>query len=177
MAEDPSQSDPLFVTARLRCRRWTSDDAEAIYAIYADEEAARYVDDGQPITWEDTERWIDITLANYERRGYGMFALDALATGAMIGCCGLVHPDGQVLPEIKYAFRRECWGQGLASEAVPALLDFGGQRLEMPVIIATVAEPNLASRRVLESAGAAWVRNDPEDDGSVTCLYHWNRPS
>lgn len=42
----------------------------------------------------------------------------------VIGFCGLVHPNGQPDAEIKYALRREQWGQGFASEAAAGLLEW-----------------------------------------------------
>jgi RimJ/RimL family protein N-acetyltransferase len=107
---DPAQSPlpmfALFQTNRLRCRRWTSADFDAVYAIYSDPVAMQWVGEGKPIAREACEKWFAVTEANYQTRGYGMFALDDLATGLMVGCCGLIHPGGQPEAEIKYAFLR-----------------------------------------------------------------------
>jgi hypothetical protein len=46
-----------------------------------------------------------------------MFALVERETGAVVGFCGLVHPQQQVEAELKYAFLRSAWGRGLATEA------------------------------------------------------------
>ena len=84
----------LFETERLRCRRWLRDDLDALFAVYADPEAMRWVGDGQPITRAGCAQWLEVTLGNYARRGYGMFALEERSAGAAIGFCGLVHPGG-----------------------------------------------------------------------------------
>ena len=54
--------------------------------------------------------------------------------------------------EVKYAFLRSYWGQGLATEAVAALLAFAGEILGIEHVIATVAPDNTASHRVLAKA-------------------------
>ena len=163
----------LFETQRLLCRRWIPADFEPLFAIYSDPIAMRWVGEGQPITREECEAWFHVTEANYTKRGYGMFALEEKASGNVIGFCGLVHPGGQELPEVKYAFLRSCWGGGLASEAVPALLAYGTQQLALHHIIATVAEDNLASQRVLAKSGMSLSHRRTNDDHTTTLVFAW----
>jgi len=177
--------DVLFETARLRCRRWVATDLEPLLAVYADAEAMRFVGDGRPITRDECARWLEVTAANYARRGYGMFALESRpaqvrnAGGApaepatVVGFCGLVHPGNQVQPEVKYAFRRSHWGLGLASEAVPALLRYGAAAHGLAHVIATVAPGNAASQRVLRKAGMRLDHERRNDDGSMTLVFAW----
>ena len=74
---------------------WIREDLNDIYLVYSDEEGARWVDDGTPITFEECERWMQVTLDNYETRGYGMFTIYDRFSGETVGFCGLVHPGGQ----------------------------------------------------------------------------------
>lgn len=166
--------EPAFETERLSCRRWLPVDVDALYRIYSDPIGARWVDNGQPITPGECEAWLSVTARNYEKRGYGMFALIDRASGATIGFCGLVHPGDQPEAEIKYAFERGRWGQGLASEVVPAMLSYAANVHGLTQVIATVAAPNLASRRVLTKSGFSFVKQYSEDDGQ-TLLYTWPR--
>ena len=165
--------DVLFVTSRLCCRRWRESDLETIYAVYADPVGARWVDDGQPITHEESRGWLTVTARNYARRGYGMFALDELATGRTVGFCGLVHPDDQEDVEIKYAFLQSVWGQGLASEMVPALVAFGASTFSFAKVIATVAPENVASQRVLGKSGFTLTEVREDDDATQTLCFEW----
>lgn len=163
----------IFDSARLRCRRWIASDFDALYAVYSDPEAMRWVDDGEPITRAECEQWFTVTAANYAKRGYGMFALEERVSGDVVGFCGLVHPGGQLDAEIKYAFRRDHWGKGLASEAVPQLLAYGAGHHGLSRIIATVAPDNAASQRVLAKSGMRFSQRRINDDGSVTLVYEW----
>ena len=131
------------------------------------------MDDGEPIPRADCDRWLEITRNNYERRGYGMFALEDLVTGDVVGFCGLIHPGNQATPEIKYAFARNSWGRGYASEMVAALLHYGASVHDMTRIIATVHPDNSASQRVLEKAGAQRIEDRVEDNGEVTLVFEW----
>jgi RimJ/RimL family protein N-acetyltransferase len=166
-------ADPLFSTERLHCRRWVADDFDTLYAVYADPEAMKWVGDGSPISREACERWFEVTNTNYARRGYGMFALESRESAQVVGFAGLVHPGGQPEAEIKYAFLRSHWGQGLASEVVPALLRYGAQAHGLMRIIATVARDNLVSQHVLRKSGMVRTGTRANDDGSFTELFEW----
>src|SRR5579871_739561 len=143
----------VFETLRLIARQIQPDDVEAMLAVYGDAEAMRWVGDGQPLDRAQCEQWVTVTHRNYATRGYGMYALVERQSGAVIGFCGLVHPGGQPEAEIKYALRREFWGQGFATEAAAALLRHGATVHGIDSIIATVAPPHRASQRVLIKAG------------------------
>lgn len=170
----PDLPGVLFETARLRCRRWIAEDLGPLFEVYGDPEVARYVGDGAPITLEQCQSWLEVTAANYARRGYGMFALEDRETGEVVGFCGLVHPGGQPEPEIKYALRRARWGLGMASEFVPALLAYGATAHRMREIIATVHPDNLTSRRVLEKAGLRLRERLIDEDGVPTLVFVWS---
>lgn len=162
-----------FETERMRCRRWMAEDLAPLMEVYGDAETMRWVGDGQPLSREQGEKWLKVTADNYRLRGYGMFALESHQIGKVIGFCGLVHPGGQVEAEIKYAFMRSHWGQGLATEAVAMLLLHGARGHGLTRIIATVAPDNLASQRVLTKAGVTFAHLQQNDDGSTTRVYEW----
>lgn len=165
----------LFDTPRLQVRALDAGDEDALFAVYSDPLAMRWVGDGEPLSCEGCQRWIAVTLNNYATRGYGMCALVLRASDQVAGFAGLVHPGQQQLPEIKYAFLRAHWGQGLASELVPALLAFGRERWGLGEIIATVAPDNAASQRVLAKAGMHALPNRLNDDGSTSFVFSTRR--
>jgi RimJ/RimL family protein N-acetyltransferase len=163
----------LFQTQRILCRQWVDSDLEAIYDVYSDEEGSRWVGDGTPITREESVRWLDVTFSNYSLRGYGMSTLIEKESDEVVGFCGLVHPGGQETAEIKYAFSKSRWGLGYASEVVPAMISYGQNEHGLNRIIATVADGNKASQRVLQKSGL--VRSDEyEEDGQTVLVYEWN---
>ena len=126
----------VFKSERLLCRRWLPEDLESLFAVYSDPEAMRYVGDGEPITHSACQEWFKVTESNYAKRGYGMFTLLERESGLVVGFAGLVHPNGQTEPEIKYALSRSRWGRGLASELVPQLLAYGASAHAMRRVIA-----------------------------------------
>jgi RimJ/RimL family protein N-acetyltransferase len=165
----------LFQTRRLTVRLLDALDEDAMLAVYGDADAMRWVGDGQPLDRATCQRWIAVTLNNYATRGYGMCAAVLRATGRVAGFAGLVHPGQQRLPEIKYAFGRAHWGQGLASELVAAMLTDGRDRLGLGEIIATVAPANTASQRVLAKAGMHALPPRLNVDGSTSLVFSTRR--
>jgi RimJ/RimL family protein N-acetyltransferase len=165
----------VFETPRLRARRLEGADVEALFSVYGNAEVVRWVDDGSPLSRERCEQWVEVTQNNYRTRGYGMFALERKPGRQLVGFCGLVHPAGQVEPEIKYAFHQAVWGQGLATEAARGLLTHGATEHHLNRIIATAAPENSAAHRVLVKAGMALgpIRTNP--DGSRTQVFVWQR--
>ena len=164
----------MLETARLRIRRIVADDANAMHVVYGDADSMRYVGDGQPLTRERCEEWVRVTAKNYERRGYGMFALEERASGQVAGFAGLVHPGGQDDAELKYALAPAFQGRGYATEAAIALLDYGRTVVPGHRIIATAFPQNLASHRVLAKAGFVAAPPRREPDGTETLVFVMN---
>jgi RimJ/RimL family protein N-acetyltransferase len=165
-------SQPIFQTPRLEARHITTADVDSMLAVYGDPLVVRFVADGTPLDRARCEQWVEVTLRNYATRGYGMVALTERATGSIVGFCGLVHPLGQVEPEIKYALRHDCWGKGFATEAAVGLLGYARQ-LGLRQVIATTDPENEPSHRVLLKAGMERSELRLNGDGSFTQLFRW----
>ena len=141
-------------------------------AVYGDAEAMRWVGDGKPLDRAECRRWIEVTARNYRERGYGMAAVEQLA-GDVIGFCGLVHPDGQPDAELKYAYRREYWGSGYATEVAQGMLRYGAEHHGLCRIIATVATEHAVSQRVLAKAGMRRATTHARASES-TAVFVWS---
>ena len=165
----------IFETDRLIGRHVERADAEAMHAVYGDPEVVRFVGDGQPLNAETCKRWIEVIFKKYAQWGYGMTALVQKTDGAIVGFCGLVHPDDQVETEVKYALRRDSWGRGFATEAVSAMLTYGTTEFSIDYIIATVNPSNRRSQRVLDKAGMNRCALRQNADGTSTQLYTWRK--
>ncbi|MDR3689694.1 MAG: GNAT family N-acetyltransferase [Fimbriimonas sp.] len=164
----------LFETERLVARRLVAEDAAAMAAIYGDSEAMKYVGDSRPLTPEICAHWVDVTNRNFERRGYGMIALIRKTDGAMVACAGIVHPDQQEEPEVKYALRRDAWGAGYATEAVCGLVRYAEEHLALRWMQSTVHPDHAASQRVLSKASFHHTRDRENEDGSFTQIWEWS---
>ena len=162
----------LFKTNRLIVRKWIDSDLSMIQKIYGDTDAMRWVGDGKAITFEESKSWLKVTYKNYDTRGYGMYTVQISSTLEIVGFCGIVHPHNQIEAEIKYAFSREHWGKGIATEAVVGLINYGKQVFGLKKFISTIAPENIASERVLLKVGMTPGELYQDDEGLPTRRFY-----
>ncbi len=108
-----------------------------------------------PFTEDQTRYWIQRQLESYPTIGIGRLAVEDRATGEYLGDCGImrVEINGKLEYDLGYIFRRSAWGQGYASEAAAAVLQYARETLRLPRIVANMAVTHAASRRVAEKIG------------------------
>ena len=165
--------EELFRTERLVVRKLSDADADAMHAVYGDPATMEPLGDSETLSRANCAEWVEVTLRNYERYGYGMSAV-CLPDGDVVGFCGIVHPGGQAEPELKYALRSDQWGAGIGTEVAKAMLDYGARAFGMNRIIATIAPTNQRSRKVLVKIGMRYVERRLDDDGEAD-VYEWLR--
>lgn len=150
-------------TRRCVLRPWKDSDLAPWCEMNADIEVRRYF----PSVCSDeqargeAERCRDAIA----QRGWGMWALEVPGAFAFSGFVGLAvpHYDAPWIPAVEIGWRlpRAAWGQGFATEAAQAALDFGFARLGLREIVAITVPSNAPSRRVMDRLGM--VRDDAGD--------------
>ncbi|MED7928319.1 GNAT family N-acetyltransferase [Nonomuraea sp. LP-02] len=149
-------------TDRLVLRRWRDSDLEPWAAMNADPEVREHL--GDLLTREQSDASVSRFQAEFDRRGYGWWAVEVEATGEFIGFAGLDEVDDH-LPftgvEIGWRLARSAWGQGYATEAALAVLAHGFDALELPEILAVTTATNHRSQAVMRRIG---MTRDPADD-------------
>ncbi len=164
-------NDEVFRTERLVIRKWRETDEPDLLALYSMDRVVQWIDDGQALTSSEATQWMAVTRNNYQKFGYGMFAIEDLNSSRVIGYGGLVHPGGQADAEIKYAFQPDTWGLGIATEFVQGLVGYARDEHGLSHVIATVDVENLASKRVLAKSGFRQTGTRTEEDGSTTVIF------
>ena len=156
----------MIETERLALRYLRPDDLDDFAALTSDPEINRYMGDGQPLSREQTERWIEVSLENYEARGYGCFAVMMRGNDRMVAFAGFARPpDRPGVTEIIYALPPALWGRGYATEIARGLIEFGLGRAGLTRIEATVDPANEPSKRVLLKAGMVYDGRHEGEDG------------
>src|SRR5687768_14782814 len=116
MTPNPSEIE----TARLRLRPFIQDDLDDLYRLWTDAEVRRYLWDDELISRERAQVEIDNSLASFRNHGFGYWLVSHTGDGVPIGFCG-IRADRED-PEIVFGIVPGYWGQGLALEAVRAVL-------------------------------------------------------
>ena len=144
---------PTLQTDRLVLRMFRLEDFEAYAHMLADPEVQRYLGDGKPASRADAWRHMAMLLGHWQLLGFGLWAVEERASGALIGRIGLFHPEDWPGVELGWMLRRESWGQGFATEGARVALAYAFTELNHPHIISMIRPDNTASIRVAEKLG------------------------
>lgn len=154
------QAAPVLETARLTLRPFRADDVDAQAAMMGDPVVMTHLG-GQGLAREDAWRKLLCGAGLWSLFGYGYWAVERRQDSRFIGQVGFadfkraVTPSIEGLPEMGWLFAADTFGQGYASEAVAAGLDWIDRVLAPTETVAIIDEANVASIRVAEKAGFA----------------------
>lgn len=144
----------IIHTERLIIRPFTHVDIEPSYQMNLDPEVSMFTGDGGVVSKQEVERRIrEDVLGDYVKVGYGRMAICLKSNLEFIGFCGLKYLEDVSETDLGYRLKKEYWGQGLATEACRAVLDYGFNQLSLTKVIAFVMPANTASIRVLTKLG------------------------
>lgn len=161
----------ILETERLILRRWSLDDAGALFEICRDAEVMRYIGTRKPYTTlAEAEKFLHWAVAYQKENGFCRWAVVEKASGKIIGSCGFAYPHATPEVELGYLFDRAVWGKGFATEAASACLDYGFGKLGFREIIAITDLENIASQKVLEKIGFT-QRGIEKTDGEDALIY------
>lgn len=160
----PPAPPPLLRTDRLVLRRWQDSDLEPFAELNADPEVMRFFP--SPLTRAESDAMVERVDGNFDRLGYGLWAVDRLdrlerpdqgGAGAFIGFVGLapMHPGspGAGGVEVGWRLTRSAWGHGFATEAAHASVADGIRRLGLDEIWSWTAVLNTPSQAVMHRLG------------------------
>ncbi|MEU6976025.1 MULTISPECIES: GNAT family N-acetyltransferase [unclassified Streptomyces] len=151
-----------ILTPRLLLRRWTDDDLVPMAEINADPEVMQWIGDGSVRDLEETAERIEHWEEEWDEEGFGLFAVELLGSGELIGFTGLSVPEflPEVAPDVEIGWRlgRQFWGQGYASEAAHAALEFALQDRGLDRVISIARAGNTASENVMRKLGMTLER-------------------
>jgi RimJ/RimL family protein N-acetyltransferase len=151
---DAIRNFPDLSTPRLHLRRLRMEDADDIFAYASDPQVTTYVFWEPHRTLDDTRDFLRRTLKGYADGLPPAWGIEHLADKVLIGTCGMFEIQAQhARAEIGYAMGRKYWRQGLMTEAVGAMLDYGFKTLGLNRIEARCDVANTGSWRVMEKAG------------------------
>ena len=151
----------VLETDRLKLRPFTEQDLPRYLDLVGDAEVMRYI--GRGVTLDAAGAWgqIAMILGHWHLRNYGLWAVEHKSTGALLGRAGLYNPEGWPGLEIGWALNRAYWGQGFATEAARAALDWAFETLEADRIISCIQPANKPSIRVAERIGERYLWDQP----------------
>ena len=157
--------DPAFeqvISKRLVIRRFASGDAEALAAYRTDGEVARYQDWECPYPISEARKFIAslYQLAPGTPGPWFQFAVSLSSSGTLLGDVALRTSRVEVgQAELGFTFASAHQGQGYATEAVRAVVQYAFGQLAIHRVFSRTDARNLRAQRLLERIG---FRQDSE---------------
>ena len=145
---------PTMLTQRLVLRPVRMSDAEDMYEYSRDPEVARHVLWDAHRSIHQTREYIRFLIRQYRNAAPGTFAIALRDSGKVIGTIGFmwVQTDNRSA-EVGYSLSRAYWNQGIMSEALTAVVEFGFTKLGLNRIEEQHDCDNPASGHVMLHAG------------------------
>ena len=161
----------MIETPRLLLRNYTLDDFPALYEIMSDPETMQHYP--APYDEEKTRNWITWNLDNYEKYGFGLWAVVLKETGEFIGDCGITlqNIDGEILPEIGYHIHKKYWQRGFAKEAARAVRDWGFRNTQYDIFYSYMKYTNIGSWSTALANGMKKVKEYPDPKNTISYAY------
>ncbi len=165
----------IIETDRLLIRTFTGDDAQLIYDLNIDPEVTRFTHD--PVRDLDQAKEIleKIILPQCALYNYGRWAVHLKPSHEFIGWCGLKYRPEEKEIDLGYRFKKDFWGNGYATEAALASINYGFEKLKIERIVGRSESENIASCLVLEKCGMSYV-GAGEVDGYPVNTYEIFNP-
>lgn len=161
----------MIETERLLLRQYTMEDFDALYDMMSDSETMRHYP--APFDVDRTKKWISWNMDNYEKYGFGLWAIVLKRTKEFIGDCGITlqNIDGEMLPEIGYHIYKKYWRQGFAKEAARAVRDWGFQNTPYDTVYSYMKHTNVASCSTAIAIGMRKIKEYTDPKNTISYVY------
>lgn len=150
---------PEIRTERLVLRDWRPGDRAPFAALTADPEVMEHFP--ALLSREESDGLADHFSAGIRERGWGMWAVERQDTGAFAGYVGIqpVTFDSWFTPAVEIGWRlaRSQWGDGIATEAGRASLEYAFGTLGLDRVVAFTVPANTRSLSVMGRLGMTFA--------------------
>jgi RimJ/RimL family protein N-acetyltransferase len=185
-------------SARLVLRRVAPGDLPFFTRIHAVADVVRYTGHGRPRSAEETQQWLESTMANYAEHELGQLAVLRKADGVLLGRCGLsdlvieARPAAGAIPrawfgraqapaglavtqeqELGYTFDATFWGYGYATEAAQCVFTYARDVLKLSRVISVIDRDNVRSLRVAQRSSLRHHGGQIDVLGRLLDVYIW----
>ena len=142
-------------TQRLLLRQWKEEDCGPFAALCANAKVMEFFP--ALLNRDESDAMVGRCKALIAERGWGLWAVESKVTRIFMGFVGL-HIPAADLPfspcvEIGWRLSEAYWGNGFATEAAKAALEFGFQDLKLREIVSFTAILNRRSQAVMSRIG------------------------
>lgn len=144
-----------LVTDRLIIRPFIIEDLEAYLTFMSDEECTRHlmITEDQRTVEGATELFNTVRESYASEQPVFAYAIAEQGSDRFLGSCGLTPIEGNEVLECYYSLLREHWGEGYATEATEALLEYAYDVIGANEVHAWMSSENERSLRLVRRLG------------------------
>jgi RimJ/RimL family protein N-acetyltransferase len=153
-----SATAPTLDTARLTLRGHRVEDFNDCALMWADPRVTQHIG-GRPFSAEEVWTKVLRYIGHWALMGFGYWVIREKSTDRYVGEVGFadfkreIEPSFDGAPEIGWALAPWAHGQGFATEAVKAAVEWGANNLRSTRTVCLIDPENAASIRVAEKCG------------------------
>jgi [ribosomal protein S5]-alanine N-acetyltransferase len=148
------QPFPIIETERLHLRQATNKDAKDMYIYLSDQEVVQHMGLEPYKSAEDVLEEINWYKSIWEKGTGIRWCITLKKENIVIGSCGFLNRQPKhYKAEIGYELSSSYWGQGIAGEALNAVLTYGFQQLSLERVEALIEPANTASQKLVAKHG------------------------
>lgn len=163
-------------TSRLQLIPFTYDEVNLFYTLNTDPFIRQYLWDNTIIDQETAQEILTLNETHFQKDHYGIWKIVLSATHEVIGFAGLWFFFEEPQPQLIYALKEPFTGNGYATEAARALIDYTFTSLGFTYLLAAMDEPHFASQKVAERLGMQPIAQRLEN-GKPTVFYKIDKAS
>jgi ribosomal-protein-alanine N-acetyltransferase len=148
------QAFPQLETENLVLRKMQLTDAESVFRVLADEEVTRFYDDDAFADVSQASKQIKAWANGFRGKRCIRWGIARREDNIIIGSCGYYgFHTWHMRASLGYELARSFWRQGIMTEALSAVIDFGFKEMGLNRLQATTMPGNHASVKLLEKLG------------------------
>lgn len=146
------------------------EDVEQFYSILKEEAIGKWLAKSSGMSKEEAKDYVIQLISHWEQYDFGVWLLVNRNTGELLGHCGLRKIDETGEIEIMYLLDPEYWGNGYASEAAKASIQYAKEMMNVKRIIARVKVANENSKKLLRNLGFTYT-HDVDHSGRLLSYF------
>ncbi|MGG0738141.1 GNAT family N-acetyltransferase [Niallia taxi] len=169
---------PVLQTERLLLREIQNEDALDIFEYLSDKDVMKYYGMEPFQSLEEVREEVEWYKSIRMKQTGIRWGITLKENGKVLGSCGFLNWDKRHFrTEIGYELHKNYWGQGLASEALKVVVQYGFEHMGLERIQALIEPPNLSSQSLLKKHGflcEGLLRSYEFTSGKMDDLYMYS---
>ncbi len=158
-----------LTTDRFLLRLPEQRDFPVYRAFFEDGDASRFY--GGPLRQDQAWRVLAGHLGHWQLREFGVWAIEPLEGGAIIGGCGFVWPEGWPRRELTWWLMPAARGTGAALEVSKAAIRHAYETYGWPLVETHMNDDNRAAKGLVRKLGGEPIARELFPDGLERTVY------